>query len=354
VHDRTLEDLARSVARAAPRRGLVKAFLGAVAGAVAGGVPGGGSGRRVRAAGTHSTARVSPPAFYPWPSEATQAICNSCMETCAETLGLCSAAAAAPLAGCVVPPACPALIAAAASAQAACNIASVGCIATCTFGKCCPTACEVPNPFEPGNGCCDEGEGCVDVDDPNSRRGCCPPDQLVCGGRCCAKEERCCNGECCQGACAPDGSCCAAPSGICGGSCCPPFSSCCDGICCSGSCAGGICCQAPNRHCGDGDICCPRNNLCCGNACCASGDSCDPVTGRCIRICNTNGPIGVREFPCPQEHPGDPACCGYIVERECCPGFGRCCTHQEECCPVPGTGGRRNRCILRGLGGCEH
>jgi hypothetical protein len=350
VHDRTFEALARSVARTAPRRGLVKALLGAVAVAVAGGIPGTGGGRRVRAAATSSTALVSPPAFYPWPSEATQAICNACLKQCAETLGVCTTAAMAPLLACTGgPAACAVAAGIAGAALSTCVTTNLGCGAVCTFDRCCPNACEIPNPFEPGSGCCDEGEGCVAVDDPNSRHGCCPPDQLVCGGRCCAKEERCCNGVCCQGACAPDGSCCAAPSGICGSSCCPPFSNCCGGICCSGTCVGGVCCQAPNRPCGE--TCCPEDNICCGSVCCASGESCDPLTGRCARICQTTGPAELQEFACPP-YPGNPPCCPVISASECCPGVG-CCTIHEECCPIAGSGGRY-RCIRRGTGGCEH
>jgi hypothetical protein len=64
------------------------------------------------------------------------------------------------------------------------------------------------DPFNPGSGCCDVGEHCVDQNDPNSRNGCCPSDRSVCGNSCCAPGEYCC-----------------------GDSCCPPGQPCTDGLC---------------------------------------------------------------------------------------------------------------------------
>jgi hypothetical protein len=131
------------------------------------------------------------------PGPETQRACNNCMEGCAASLAECSAAAMAPLAGCIFPPACPAAAAAAGAALGACNLAVFACNARCQILRCCPKLCAFPNPFEPGDGCCDENETCVDRYDANSRHGCCPADQSACGGRCCARGERCCGDSCC-------------------------------------------------------------------------------------------------------------------------------------------------------------
>jgi hypothetical protein len=130
----------------------------------------------------------------------TNASCNTCLGSCARSLGICSALAAAPLAGCIFLPACPAAIAIAAAAQATCNLTSWGCITDCAISDdCCPNSCGIPNPFSPGDNCCDKGESCVAIDDPNARQGCCPRGQIVCSGKCCEKDEFCCNGACCPG-----------------------------------------------------------------------------------------------------------------------------------------------------------
>jgi hypothetical protein len=63
--------------------------------------------------------------------------------------------------------------------------------------KCCPKLCQLEPFDQPGGGCCDSDEHCVDIDDPNSRHGCCPSDQSVCAGKCCAQGESCCGDTCC-------------------------------------------------------------------------------------------------------------------------------------------------------------
>lgn len=144
----------------------------------------------------------------------------------------------------------------------------------CSQTACCPNRCRLDPDMFNGAGCCDANETCVDAGDPNSRNGCCPATQAVCGGRCCAPgdiccgeicctPERCCNGQCCVGnEMCIDGRYCGYPpfapppqpkskstepwspskefdpemfclSGIaCNGKCCPPFTQCCnDGSC---------------------------------------------------------------------------------------------------------------------------
>ena len=133
------------------------------------------------------------PAYFP--GSETQARCSGCLEGCAEALAYCSIGPATTFATCGWwNPICTAV---AAAAQGACNLASASCSAVCAFTTCCPNPCGFPNPFEPGQGCCDRGENCVDRNDPNARQGCCPADQIVCAGRCCPKGHSCCGGECC-------------------------------------------------------------------------------------------------------------------------------------------------------------
>jgi hypothetical protein len=134
-------------------------------------------------------------AYMPGPG--TQAKCSTCLSHCAKNLAICSGIAAAPLAACVFPPACLAAAAVAGAALAGCDFTSLGCIADCTWNDCCPKACGTPNPFDPGAGCCDDNEQCVDRYDPNSRQGCCPSDQTVCASKCCALGESCCGDTCC-------------------------------------------------------------------------------------------------------------------------------------------------------------
>lgn len=139
------------------------------------------------------------PAYFPGPG--TQAACNTCLEGCAKNNAICSFLAMQPLWGCIFPPACPVAAAIAGSLLAGCQtthlICSAGCVVPGPWTSCCPKVCSFPNPLEPGEGCCDEGENCVDRFDPNARHGCCPSDQSVCGGKCCAKGDSCCGDECC-------------------------------------------------------------------------------------------------------------------------------------------------------------
>jgi len=131
------------------------------------------------------------------PGSQTQAQCSTCLGSCAKNLAECSVIAGALLAPCVFPPACAFAAAAAGAALVVCDVTSLACIADCTWNDCCPKKCGTPNPFDPGAGCCDENEQCGDRYDANSRQGCCPSDQNVCGDKCCAKGESCCGDTCC-------------------------------------------------------------------------------------------------------------------------------------------------------------
>lgn len=124
-------------------------------------------------------------AYFPGPE--SQRKCQGCLETCLATNGLC-------LLGAVVfwPP-----------AIVGCSLTNASCVGYClTPGSpsdCCPKFCRFEPFNQPGGGCCDQDEQCVDPGDPNSRSGCCPSDQSVCGGKCCAKGDYCCGNECCPG-----------------------------------------------------------------------------------------------------------------------------------------------------------
>jgi len=73
------------------------------------------------------------------------------------------------------------------------------------LSPCCPTLCDFGDfvrtaTYPPDDiilGCCDAGDRCVSPNDRNSRSGCCPSDQSVCGDACCAKGESCCGDTCC-------------------------------------------------------------------------------------------------------------------------------------------------------------
>jgi len=218
------------------------------------------------------------PVYFPGPD--TQAACSNCLEGCATALAECSAAAMVPLAGCVFPPLCPAAAAAAGAALAACDTANLLCTLRCEVLRCCPKVCGFPNPLNPGEGCCDEGEHCVDQSDPNARDGCCPSNQSVCGGTCCLPGESCCGDQCLPvGASCANGTICWAPSHVCGGECCPPFNRCCNGQCCKSPyqiCdpTTGACTNAPRRpsFCRAGwteclGQCCPPGKQCCYGGC---------------------------------------------------------------------------------------
>lgn len=141
-------------------------------------------------------------AYVPGPG--TQHDCSACLETCAKTLTLCSAAAAGvAVGGCALSLftfgiSCAGAAALAGTILEGCVASAAACTGYCAIpvvGPCCPKPCGFPGPT--GEGCCDADEHCVDQSDPNSRYGCCPSDQSVCGGNCCAKGESCCGDTCC-------------------------------------------------------------------------------------------------------------------------------------------------------------
>ncbi len=234
---------------------------------------------RLPAVGGIASGGAITPAYFPGP--ATQTQCSSCLSDCSSANADCSLAAIQPLWACVFPPLCPGAAAAAGVALNACQVADLGCVAYCEAFKCCPKLCGFPDPFNPGQGCCDEGENCVDESDPNARDGCCPSNQSVCGGQCCASGDTCCGDSCC-----PEGFAC------CGGTCCPPNSHCC----------GGTCCDA--------------NIPCCGDGCC---DLFPPGTAP--------------PTPPPNSCPPGSAPCGFPdssgVVRTCCPPGLQCCNFYE-------------------------
>lgn len=147
------------------------------------------------------------PAYIPGP--ATRRDCSVCTGICDKGAAICGVGAAtyaAAVCAATLGVGCGAAVAAAAAVLAECAEAYAGCIGLCNIpgwvpvvgGYCCPKICGPPNPLEgSGSGCCDLGEACVDQDDPNSRQGCCPSGQLVCGGKCCAKGDSCCGDTCC-------------------------------------------------------------------------------------------------------------------------------------------------------------
>jgi hypothetical protein len=211
------------------------------------------------------------------PGPETMRECYHCTEeTCAKQLATCEFLADL---SCLFPPAC-------APAHAACYLKYGECLAQCVapiIGDCCPKVCSVPNPFDPGSGCCDEGEGCVSEGDPNARKGCCPSGRSVCGGKCCDAGDQCCGDLCC-----PEGH----------------------------ACCGGTCCEAGTHCCGD--TCCLANIPCCGGTCCSllppvGTPPPPPPPHSC-------GPGGV---PC-----GFPDATGVI--RTCCPPGLQCCNYSAE------------------------
>jgi len=207
--------------------------------------------------GERPSAHSVVPAYIPGP--ATQRECSVCTGTCDKLAGLCAAGAAAvAIAGCATFVGCPAALATAGAILADCAEGFAGCIGLCNVpswvpvlgGYCCPKICGFPDPLEgSGSGCCDLGEACVDQHDPNSRQGCCPSGQIVCGGNCCAKGDRCCGDTCCPTGhfCLDGGYCTESPPFVppggdppkppvnnclfggapCGRKCCPPGLMCC-------------------------------------------------------------------------------------------------------------------------------
>lgn len=216
------------------------------------------------------------------PGLKTLASCNKCLGECDDYKSGCDIVADAILAGCLFPPACPAAVAASNDAHALCSATALACKGACDAFTCCPKLCGIPNPFDPGSGCCDHGEHCVDKSDLNARDGCCPADRHVCGGNCCDPLEYCCGDFCC-----PEGNPC------CGGTCCPPDNHCC------------------------GDTCCPTDIPCCGGTC-----------------CSLLPPPGPPPTPPPAGCPWGSAPCGFPdktgVIRTCCPPGLQCCFYSPE------------------------
>lgn len=197
-------------------------------------------------ASPQSTQMVTPAYF---PSHATQAKCTHCSEIALRNFGICLGLGAV---GCIASgplyPLC------AGGVLASCNVALLGEQALCAVDDCCPKICGALDPFDPGAGCCDAGENCVDRYDPNSRQGCCPGDQAVCGGKCCAKGDTCCGETCCPASffCREGGFCSEYPSDLLPPNSAPPP-------------------NPPQNNCifgGEpcGSKCCPVGTVCCGVA----------------------------------------------------------------------------------------
>jgi len=143
------------------------------------------------------------------PGAMTRSKCSGCTEGCAITWDICLAKTAVEVTEACWASlgfGCGAAIALGYIQTGACYESYAACMGICNIPgnpvwrnvPCCPKVCRwFEDPFTPGAGCCDYGEGCVAEDDPNSRQGCCPSDQRVCGGNCCAKGESCCGDTCC-------------------------------------------------------------------------------------------------------------------------------------------------------------
>jgi len=217
------------------------------------------------------------------PGPGTRSSCTNCLDGCQTAAETCVADASTILLGCLFPPDCAIAAAAYGEALTACATSNYACKGACAvpyLGSCCPKVCGFPNPLDPGSGCCEAGEHCVDENDPNARDGCCPSDQSTCGGKCCAPGDTCCGDSCCPaGFSCQEGRCCGPYDHVCGGECCPPFNKCCNGQCCGTyqEChpVTGDCWTAPpdfrqklcragwsfSPACG----CCPPGTMCCGS-----------------------------------------------------------------------------------------
>ena len=159
------------------------------------------SSRRYRSSITESDAKSSSghsivPAYMPGP--ATQHECAVCTGLCDKVMEGCAIIVVAGVSAVCVGTlgfGCPAAVAAGETILVGCAEAYAACIGYCNIpswvpvvgGYCCPKICGPPNPLEgSGSGCCDHGEVCVDLSDPNSREGCCPVGHF-CDGKCCAQ-----------------------------------------------------------------------------------------------------------------------------------------------------------------------
>jgi hypothetical protein len=121
--------------------------------------------------------------------------CSACEGRCndayAECVGAATATWAVGLAGCAFTgPFYPACAAAASTAYAIADAVCVGKLAACHAANCdspgspcCPVSCEFGH-------CCSHGETCTPL-------GCCPSNQVVCGGDCCGVGSKCCGDKCC-------------------------------------------------------------------------------------------------------------------------------------------------------------
>ena len=216
------------------------------------------------------------------PGSKTQAECQKCLDGCTSSAEICAADAWEIMLGCLFPPDCAIAAAATGEALTACYTSSLVCKAGCEVTDCCPKLCGFPNPLDPGSGCCDNGEHCVDGNQPNARDGCCPSSQSTCGGFCCPPGDTCCGDKCCpEGFNCTDGVCCGPYDHVCGGQCCPPFNKCCNGKCCKANeqCnpATGGCWSPPGDHqrykmCRAGWEFCPNVGCCApGTTCCEGG-----------------------------------------------------------------------------------
>lgn len=140
-------------------------------------------------------------AYFPGPG--TRHDCNDCLGGVAKALIICGGTAAISAAAVCATTgwftfglSCAGAAAAYGAALIGCNAAALVATGICAATTCCPKLCGVPNPFDPGSGCCDSDETCVDQNDPNSRHGCCPVGR-DCGSVCCAPGEKCCGEICC-------------------------------------------------------------------------------------------------------------------------------------------------------------
>lgn len=212
------------------------------------------------------------PAYFP--GSGTQHDCSTCLESAVKGNYICVGPPTATAAAVCLTSSwftfgisCAAAVAGAAIALELCSSGFLIATGVCMATTCCPKLCGVPNPLDPGSGCCDEGEACVDQNDPNSRQGCCPRDQNVCAGKCCAKGESCC-----------------------GDTCCPPDYFCRDGFC--SEFPGSIIPDNPKAPTDMGTfrekIKCPPGSERCGTMCCPPGlQCCDLGAGRvgCMDNC---------------------------------------------------------------------
>jgi Stigma-specific protein, Stig1 len=260
--------------------------------------------------------------------------CVACRGGCLAAGGVCGYSAAAGCsAGCALALAgygvCLGICLAA--ALVACAAGELKCQNECRKppGACCPSGCS--------DGCCDNGEICLDQ-----------ASGLCCGG----EFTKPCQGKCCCSRtdnCLPDGTCCPQGNKICNDTCCNSGETCFEGGCCAKVCdkvTPRTCCGAfdtctecgccpPGTTCttdkSDRKICCPDGRLC-GDVCCPNGEVCqDPRTGTCFG--STSCPPG--QVACPGG-----TCCPTVKAQgggtlyTCCGNV--CCPSDKPYCCSPG------------------